>query len=398
MNSFIVIGIAVLFLIYLIFKSLSMLNKASDYSAKNSFRNEGNFKNKSQYESNSNVERILIKGHKFSSSESYAIWEAIKKGNKDEALWLIRSAPGISSNDAKKFVESKVKLNKGFKAEENKESIKEINQPSKTHLEKSKSVKLELSNSQYNTLIAALESDNKIAAIKLIREYTGLEYAESKNFIGIIIEKMQAVSLTKEMVDAKLKQIGKVNSNENNDFKNNKTEKKSVSKLNKSELELIRTTLESGNKINALQLLSEITGLGWHEVNNELRNLEKLFFSEKEKTEIVSQYASSENKLQITNQTLEPTIINDKQSSAEIDNQQISELILNALSNRSKIEAINLFKEATGFNLKESLEFIEKIDGKIKQAPVKEIALNKFAKLLATEISLGTKADVNRIN
>lgn len=278
------------FVVFVLFKFVFGKNKKDQYQASNSYRPSATNQKQHHSEINTRTDRIIIKGHKFGVDESNSIMEAIKNGNRVEAIWLIRTQPGISLKDAKFFVDKTEKnlaasprqivthtIEKPFVLNENK---------AKKDKDKSfvaKSNKVEISKAQFSTFIAALESDNKIAGIKVLREVSNISFKDAKDFIDHVLEKGHINEITKEDVDSAINKILKQMNGENVVVVKEVLPKSLPNKLSKSESESINNALENGNKIDAVRLFSDATGLGWNESNDYVQKLD-----EKRKEKLIS--------------------------------------------------------------------------------------------------------------
>lgn len=109
-----------------------------------------------------------------SSDELAAITGEIKRGNKIAAIKIYRDATGSDLKDAKEAIEAFMQV---FDASPS------APPPLPSMLESIIENARELSAEERNGIVAALRRRNKIEAIKLFREATGLGLAESKTAV-----------------------------------------------------------------------------------------------------------------------------------------------------------------------------------------------------------------------
>ena len=249
-NVFLILSITSIVLIGVI-RFLLSDNKKEEYRANNSFRPSISNKKANQTNSNDKVEIITIKGHKFSERESSAIIEAIKNKNKVEAIWLIRSVPGINLSDANEFVEMKERIYFLKDNQNTKHATKQSYKPEEKNVN-IKSVKLEISNSQFYSLKVALEQENKIVAINILRKECNLELQEAKDLIDHVLIEMDSNDITKEVIDNALIQISQKANGGKIDLTKNKKDKPVSTNLSEANKALIIKSLENGNKIEAV--------------------------------------------------------------------------------------------------------------------------------------------------
>jgi ribosomal protein L7/L12 len=391
-NAFLVILVISIFLIGLIRIILSDKRK-DQYQANNSFR--PSISNKKAYQTNSNdkVEIITIKGHKFSERESSAIIEAIKNQNKVEAIWLIRSVPGINLNDANEFVEIKERIYFLTDNQNTKHASKKPNNPDEKKVNV-KTVKLEISSSQFYSLKVALEQENKIVAINILRKECNLELQEAKDLIDQVLIEMDSNDITKEIIDNALIQISQKSNGGKFDLTNMKKDKPINTNLSDANKALIIKSLENGNKIEAVKLYSDATGLGWSDASIYVQKLENSIKPVEKKIAILKSPIKNEDEGEYAEEVYEYT--EEKSVLEETDKKlDLADKIIIAIDNGHKIEAIKILRDATGLGLKEARDLVEKIDSQIKRASNNTDALVDIHNFLSEELhgAKGAKAN-----